>query len=111
MKGNGIQDVTLIPGQSYNITSYFGCYRDGVVAQRYGGSNPDVMKGAANWGCRGSKQGVAGKVGVNYWSVNKYIESEANDIVEQQTTVLLLEYAKTLTLASTAALAVAVLAY
>lgn len=60
-----LQDITLLPGLDYNITSYFGCYKTdseevGAETIYKKGSNPNVFYQSNGVGCRGSLQGRTG---------------------------------------------------
>ena len=56
LKTKEIQDFSIKPGKSYNVTAYFGCYKDEQQENRYAGDNPDKhWKG--EWGCRQIQMG------------------------------------------------------
>lgn len=51
--GSSLSDVNLIPGQDYNVTMYFGCYRDEVNNGQYLGTDTSFSwDEAENYGCR-----------------------------------------------------------
>ena len=50
---NSLQDVNLFPGEDYNVTMVFGCFRDEVNNGQYYGTDTEFSWNEEDkWGCR-----------------------------------------------------------
>mgnify|MGYP007038756419 CR=1 FL=1 len=59
-KGNGVSDTTLIPLNEYNLTSYYGCYKNSAADQE-DGVDPDAAFNN-DVGCKGRWQANSDQV-------------------------------------------------